>query len=596
MRQRSSNRVLRTLTRLAMAAGAAGVLAVGVAQAPAGAATGPPWATATKVTSSVTKPVTGQPVTFTATVTVPFHSSFVPTGTVTFTITSNVDSSTVNCDSGNVVATTGNTASCTVSGGLLASLSTYAVTASYVDTNDSTYNSSQGSLTTTVLPGKTTTGVTSSVDPSVTGQPVDFTATVAVVSPAVGALSGSVTFTGVTCDAGNTVPVTGGMAQCAVSAGLTHTGSSYTVTAAYGSDPNFAASSGHVGQVVSADAATVVLSANPNTCSGNLCTATEGTPIAFTGTVSANAPGAGTPAGSLVFKILPAGSKTSLTCSGGNTQPVVTGQATCSLPAGLPADVYYTVSAQFTSDPNYLTATATLYENEGLLSTSTTLSVAPKSLGAGESFTVTAQVNPLATSSNAPTGYVDITVCGANSVGPNGCQGGAAAVDPVTGQAQLLVGGGEFPGTYYVHAQYLGDQNFYSSVAKSKSILIGLSSTAIAISSSLNPSVDSAAVSLTAVLNVPDGAAGSTLVGPPTGSLVFTITGPSGTITCLDGNNVPLGTDQVEGSAQCILPYGTLTDPAAPGNTTYAVNVTYAGDSNFRASAANFTQTVVPPA
>src|SRR5439155_1053879 len=46
---------------------------------------------------------------------------------------------------------------------------------------------------TTTLPG-TTTGVDSSINPSVSGQPVTFTATVTAKSPAAGTPTGTVTF------------------------------------------------------------------------------------------------------------------------------------------------------------------------------------------------------------------------------------------------------------------------------------------------------------------------------------------------------------------------------------------------------------------
>jgi hypothetical protein len=63
-----------------------------------------------------------------------------------------------------------------------------------------------------------------------------------------------------------------------------------------------------------------------------------------------------------------------------------------------------------------------------------------------------------------------------------------------------------------------------------------LAPTTIAIQSSENPSIDGDAVTLTATITAANGGANSTLVGPPTGNLDFTITGPSGTYTCQDGN------------------------------------------------------------
>jgi hypothetical protein len=50
-----------------------------------------------------------------------------------------------------------------------------------------------------------------------------------------------------------------------------------------------------------------------------------------------------------------------------------------------------------------------------------------------------------------------------------------------------------------------------------------------------------------------------------------------------------------EDVAQCYLPPGTLTDPAAPsGNTNYTVRVDYSSDGDFLSSHAVMTQVVVP--
>ena len=181
------------------------LLGAGLVPQVAGAASG---STTTTVTASPA--VTGQAVVFTATV-VKAHG--VPTGTVTFTITG-TDSSTPSCDGGSNAVTLapnttgpGSVAQCPISAGLLASASRYTVLAGY--SGDSTFSPSQGTLSKVVHVGPTSTTVSSSSLPAVTGQPVTFTATVAPTSPAVGTPSGSVTFTitgangsSVSCDGG----------------------------------------------------------------------------------------------------------------------------------------------------------------------------------------------------------------------------------------------------------------------------------------------------------------------------------------------------------------------------------------------------------
>ncbi|MBV8463014.1 MAG: Ig-like domain repeat protein [Acidimicrobiales bacterium] len=595
----------RTFVRLLTRTAAVGAIAVsGVAvvlQTSAGAAPKPPFATTTTVKTSSKTLVTGQAVTFTATVK-SLHSVPTPGGTVVFTVTG-AGSFVGTCDGGNTVALSGGTAQCAFGGGLLAASSPVNVSATYTDTSDANYTGSQGSYSQTVSPGETSTQLTSSSNPSVTGQSVTFNAAVSVQSPASGSLTGSVTFSGVTCDGQNPAPVSGGTASCVVSGGLQASGSPDHVTATYGSDPNFAGSTGKVTQVVSPDAATVVLSATPNNCNGNVCTAAAGSPVSFTGTVTSNAPGSGTPTGSLVFSVLPAGmtkAKQSLTCDGGNTIALSgtpgNDTATCAFAGGLPADVYYTVTATL-SDPNYTGSSGSLLESTGRLGTNTTISKVGDQ-DAGETFPVTATVTGINGGSLSPTGQVEISVCGANSNGGNGCQGTPEPLQ-ADGTATLMVDGGEFPGYYYAYAQYLGDQNFQQSTATRKQLHVGVSPTTTTVVSSENPSVDGDPVNLTATVTGSADSAGSTLLGPPSGTVTFTITDPSNnTYTCSGGNVITLDNGPLdEGVAQCFLPAGTLHDPNGPsGSTDYTVNVSYVGDSNYHSSQDNYTQVVVPAA
>jgi hypothetical protein len=560
----------------------------------AGAASSTPYNTATTITSTMKSLVTGQSVTFTASVRVlkVIHPP-VPQGQVAFTITG-TDSSTVTCDAGNTPVLSGGTATCTVSGGLLTSIAPYSVTAAYTDTVDAVDNPSTGTYSQVVNPGATVTTETASSNPSVTGQPVVFTAAVAPKSPAVGSLSGSVTFANVTCDGGNTVPVVGGLAQCSVSGGLLASQSPLSVTASYGSDPEFAPSTGTVKQTIAPAAATLSLAATPDTCTGDICSVSEGTPVSFTVTAASTAPGTGTPTGSVTFAVVTAGKKHYQTCQGGNTVALSAGQATCSFPNGLPADLYYQVTATL-SDPNYSAPSATLYETDGQLSTNVAVAV-PKNITAGESFAVVATVTPVGGGSTPPTGSVDITVCGFNSNGGSGCQGGPAAVS-ANGTASFTIGGGEYVGVYQAYASYLGDQNYFGSTSKKKQFEVDKSGTSIVITSSENPSFDGDPVAFTATLTAANGSGGSSLVGPPSGSITFTITdADNNTYTCQDGNVVPLNNGQAdEGVATCYLPAGVLTDPGAPGSDAdYTVRANYPTDGQYGTSGDVITQTVVP--
>lgn len=575
--------------------GSSAILLAGVLVTPAGAASGPPFTSKVAVTSNASNLQTGQPATFTAKVSANPHGT--PGGQATFTITG-ADTSVVHCDAGDAVALASGTATCTVASGLSATSGPFVVRADYLDTVDTNFKPATGSRSQSVVAGGSTTTLSSSTNPSVTGQGISFNAVVAAESPAVGTPGGTVTFTGVTCDGGtNAIALVSGQAQCQLSHGLVGQNPAYVVTGAYAGDGRFSASSGALHQTVMPAATTVTLTPSTGSCIGDVCTLGQGQAISFVAHAAASGldGGAGTPTGTMTFTIARPGSNASLSCDGGSNAIALnpSGTATCTVTAGLPAIVYYKVTAVLSS-PGFVSSTGTLFENSALTGTNTVVS-APRNLGAGQSFDVTAVVTPTPgyTGSNVPAGFVNILVCGSNSNGGNGCQGGAAPVDS-SGSAVFTVGGGEFPGVYSYQAVYTGDTNFYSSTAHARLLNVSQSPTALALSESGGFfSVDGAAVAITATVSVPNGAAGSTLVGPPTGNVTFSITGPGGPVTCTGGNGIALssGPGQVEGSVSCFLPPGTLTN-STPPTTSYAVTVNYAGDSNYHMSNSHATQVV----
>ena len=235
-------------------------------------------ATTTKVTSSSNPSVYGQSVTFTATVSAASPGSGSPTGTVTF-----YDGAT-SLGSGTLDGTT-NTLSTT-----FVAVGAQSITAVYSgDPNFTTSTST--ALTQTVNQDSSTTTIVSSVNPSVYGQPLTFTASVSANSPGSGAPTGTITFSYGSTTLG-TVSLTNGMASFTTSAPMPV--GDPNVKASYSGDTNFKASSGTVAQTVNQDATTtaVVSSANPSV---------YGESVTFTATVSANAPGSGTPTGSVTF-------------------------------------------------------------------------------------------------------------------------------------------------------------------------------------------------------------------------------------------------------------------------------------------------------
>jgi uncharacterized repeat protein (TIGR01451 family)/fimbrial isopeptide formation D2 family protein len=279
--------------------------------------------TATTVTSSQNPSVFGQSVTFTATVSAVAPGSGTPTGTVTF------------LDGGSPIGTG------TLSGGIATfTTSALAVGNHTITTNyagDGNFNGSTGSLTgnpQVVNKANTATTVTSSVNPSVFGQSVTFTATVSAVAPGSGTPTGTVTF----LDGGSPIgtgTLSGGIATFTTSALAV---GNHTITTSYAGDGNFNGSTGSLTgnpQVVNkADTATTVTSSqNPSALNQS---------VTFTATVSAVAPGSGTPTGTVTF--LDGGSPIGTgTLSGG-----VATLTTSSLTAGA-----HTITTTYAGDGNF---------------------------------------------------------------------------------------------------------------------------------------------------------------------------------------------------------------------------------------------------
>ncbi|MFI0904088.1 Ig-like domain-containing protein, partial [Streptomyces sioyaensis] len=199
--------------------------------------------TVTTVTSSPDPSVFGQPVTFTATVTSLLGPT--PTGTVTFVIAGG-PTLTAPLVAGTASVTTSSL-----------SVGSHAVTATY--SGDVNFSSSSGTDSQLVNKASTTTTVTSSPDPSLFGQPVTFTATVAPVSPGAGTPTGTVTFV-IAGGPTLTAPLVAGTASVTTSSLSV---GSHAVTATYGGDGNFNGSSGTDSQLVNKASTTTTVTSSP---------------------------------------------------------------------------------------------------------------------------------------------------------------------------------------------------------------------------------------------------------------------------------------------------------------------------------------------
>lgn len=308
--------------------------------------------TTTALTSSANPSVTGQLVTFTATVKAGLNA--VSTGTVTF----RTGGST--CADGTVAASNvalDGSGVATVPLALTASQSPLAVYACY--SGASGFDGSNGSLSQTINQAATTTTVSDAPASSNVGQSVTFTAVVAATAPGSGSRTGTVTFyefTGVqSCSApGGASSLGAASLDATASASLsvsTLGAGNHTISACYGGDANFAASGG-------SDAHAVSLNTTTTAVTSSLNASTYGQSVTFDVTVSAAA-GAGTPTGTVTLHEFTAGG----TCAAPNGTLLSTitlnagagSYATNALVAGShTVTACFSGSATFSSSDNYL--------------------------------------------------------------------------------------------------------------------------------------------------------------------------------------------------------------------------------------------------
>jgi hypothetical protein len=137
------------------------------------------------------------------------------------------------------------------------------------------------------------TSVTSSASPSVFGQSVTFTATVAPTASGLGTPTGTVTFADVTSGVTLGTATLDATGKASFSTKVLSLGT-HTVRADYSGDSIFPASSGTVTQTVNQAATTTALASATNPSSANQS-------VTFTATVAATAPGSGTPTGTVTF-------------------------------------------------------------------------------------------------------------------------------------------------------------------------------------------------------------------------------------------------------------------------------------------------------
>jgi large repetitive protein len=234
--------------------------------------------TTTAVISNKTPTVYGEQVRFTALVTVP-QGQPVPIGSVEFKegITT-IGTGTLNSTGGTSLDVSS------------LSVGSHSINATY--SGNTNFTGSWQVVTQTVNKAGTGTTVVSNKTTTVFGEPVRFTALVAVSAPGAGIPTGTVTFTdGLVTIGTTTLNSTGGTSLDVSSLSV----GTHSINATYSGNTNFAGSWQIVTQTVNKAGTntTVVSSRNP---------AAVGLPVTFTATVSVVTPGAGNPTGTVTFK------------------------------------------------------------------------------------------------------------------------------------------------------------------------------------------------------------------------------------------------------------------------------------------------------
>jgi hypothetical protein len=504
--------------------------------------------TSTRLTSSANPVVAGQTVTFTALVGAQAPGAGTPTGSVQFTVDNGTPATESLNDNGVATYSTSSLA-----------MGTHTVTASYAgDVNF--LSGSSAALTQTVIKQAptTTTSLSASVNPSVFGQSVTFTAMVSPQSGG-GTLTGAVQFV---IDNGSPVTVNlNGSGTALYSTAALGVGT-HTITASYRGDGNFLPStSSPVTQMVNQAGTSVTVSSSLNP-------SPAGKPVTFTATVSVQRPGAGTPTGTVQFQIngFDTGSPVNLSSSG-----------TASFTSSSFTLGNQTVTAIYGGDSNFSGSSGMLPGGQQIffslgLPTNTTVSSNANPSIFSQNVTFTATVSGGFSGILSPTGTVQFMIDGRDAGSPVSVTTSNGLSTASYRTASLAVG------THTVQAVYSGNSNFSSSsgiLAGGQTVSPGASTaTTTAISSALSPSVFGQSVLFTATITANGGN------GTPSGTVQFAIDGnPSGSPVNVSGSG---------GVATASFSTASLTAG------THTITASYSGDATFLPSSGNFTQSVNP--
>jgi hypothetical protein len=483
-----------------------------------------PQLTTLSVASSQQTSTVNQNVTFTATVDPEISGT--PTGIATF-----FDGNTELGTASFTVVNGQDQASLTTSA---LTLGPNAITAVY--SGDSTFAPSSAALNQMVQQRSTQLFLQSSANPSVQGNPVTFTA---VASMEYGTPTGTVTFYDGTTELGTgTLAVVGGQDEATFTTSTLAAGS-HTITAIYGGDSTFAATSTAMNQAVGAPSGT----SSGTTVTSSASFVLPGVPVTFTAVVSGSG---GTPTGSVTFY-------DGTTVLGTGTLANVNGQDEATLTTSSLILGAHGITAIYSGDSTFDASSGSLTQQVQQGETGTTVTSSASNSVPGQSVTFTATVN---SGSGTPTGIVTFydgtTVLGTGTLAQ------------VNGQDQATFTTSNLAlGDHAITAVYGGDDTFAPSAGA------GLTQT----------------VSQTATLTTLDT---SDLDPTSSDSVTFTAT-----VTPTLGTGTPTGTATFEDSGT-VLGMGTLTSGPNGDQASYTVSslavgmhditAVYGGDPNFSTS------------
>ncbi len=407
----------------------------------------------------------------------------------------------------------------------------------------------------------TTTTLSAAPNPSVFGQGVTLTATVALTSPNPSLPApGNVEFFDGASSLGSGVVNASNVATINVAnLGV----GTHNLTATYKQSPVPAAGSGDLVYLSStstpAVVQTVIQAASTTTVSSSSNPSAIGSNVTFTASVIATAPGAGIPGGTVTFSADGTPFATGVTLD-------AAGRATASTNAlALGA---HAITVSYSGDTNFTASAGTLAPAQSVTATATGISivanpVSPSTFGQAVTFTVTLT----ATTGGTPTGTVTF-------------RDGPDATSPQIGTTQTVSNAGVAAitistlaqGSHTIRADYSGDANHNAVAGTLSPYVVNAAGTTTTLTSSVNPSTPAQSVTFTATV---------------TSAVAGTV---GGTVTFKDGANT-LGTPSAVGAGGV----ATLTTTALTVGS-HNITAVYGGAGNYGPStSAILVQVVAVP-